>query len=241
MVWLLGTGAAFAQVETPNSPAGCPQPSYLLKVGGDRLRTPLTVKLNDKAINLGKPYELVSQNVTNALTTQNRIQLNWQPKKLSDSGRLYDVPVELKVMYGNRATTIFQFSPQAYPNQRQLAYKFSAPPQNNLACAGDQYRVKLDFSHAFGPFEWTITVDGKHYVYVLGDANIDLRPFLKKGVNEVTLNWRVLGGDGQQNLGKNKVAQVISTVNGKTKNLLTFGIKNIVGSTGSKSVTIQIR
>lgn len=236
----LGVGAASAQVETPAG-SGCVREAvYLLQVGSDRQRTPLTVKLNGKSIDLGKPYQAASRNVSAAMTSQNRIQLDWAPKKLSDSGRMYGVPVTLKVLYGSRATTLFQFDPEDYPNQRQVAVKFAAPPPNNLACDKNLYTVKLDYSNAFGPFEWTVAVDGKYHVYVLGDAEVNLRPFLKKGANKVTLGWRVIGGNGTNNLGKNKVAQVISTVDGKTSNLLTFGFKNVVGSSGSKSVTITV-
>ena len=235
----LTAGAAFAQVETTTTASACEKPSYVLQVDSGRDRTPLTVKLNGKAIDLGKPYQAASQNVSAAITGQNRIQLDWQPKKLSGSGSIYGVPVTLKVLYGSRATTLFQFDPVNYPNQRQVAVKFAAPPRKNLACDKNLYVAKLDFS-TFGPFEWTIAVDGKYYAYVLGNAEVNLRPFLKKGANKVTLSWRVIGGSGTNNLGNNKVAQVLSTVDGKTSNLLTFGFKNINGSSGSRSVTIEV-
>ncbi|QFP77954.1 hypothetical protein [Deinococcus sp. AJ005] len=236
----LCAGVASAQVETPASPSACGKPSYVLQVGSGRDRTPLTVKLNSKAIDLGKPYQAASKNVSASVTDQNRIQVDWTPKQLSDAGRMYGVPVTLKMLYGSRATTLFQFDPKNYPNQRQVAVKFAAPPPNNLACDKNLYTVKLGYSNAFGPFEWTIAVDGKYYAYILGDGDVNLRPFLKKGANKVTLGWRVIGGSGTNNLGKNKVAQVISTVDGKTSNLLTFGFKNTVGSSGSKSVTITV-
>ena len=52
----------------------------MLQVGSGRDRTPLTVKLNGKAIDLGKPYHAASKNVRASVTAQNRIQAAWPAK-----------------------------------------------------------------------------------------------------------------------------------------------------------------
>lgn len=236
----LGAGVASAQVETPARPSACGKPSYVLQVNANQRQTPMTINLNGKAVGPGKTSGSIKENVTAAIQEQNRIQVDWQAKEPSPFGGVFSVPVTLKVLYGSRATTLFKFDPRTYPNQRQVAVKFAAPPQDNLACDKNLYMAKLAFSNAFGPFEWTIAVDGKYYVYVLGDAEVNLRPFLQKGANKVTLSWRVIGGSGKNNLSNHDVAQIFSTVNGKTRSLLTFGFKNTVGTSGSKSVTINV-
>ncbi|WP_295823251.1 hypothetical protein [uncultured Deinococcus sp.] len=234
----LAAGPAGAQVEESSTGPTCGRPQYVAQIDPNARRTTMTVSLNGRAIDLTDGSR-VKRSVTPLMTAENRVQIRWTPISVGGNGKMYDTPTVIQMLHGSRATTVFQFDPSDYPNRREIAVKFKAPPAGNIACAPDAYLAKLDYSHE-GPFEWTVAVNGSYHAYILGNATVDLRPFLVKGKNTVTLSWRVIGGSGKRNLGDRKVAQITSTVNGNTKSLLSFGFKNVVGSKGSRSVTITV-
>ena len=154
----LAAGPAGAQVEESSTGPTCGRPQYVAQIDPNARRTTMTVSLNGRAIDLTDGSR-VKRSVTPLMTAENRVQIRWTPISVGGNGKMYDTPTVIQMLHGSRATTVFQFDPSDYPNRREIAVKFKAPPAGNIACAPDAYLAKLDYSHE-GPFEWTVAVNG---------------------------------------------------------------------------------
>lgn len=238
----LSAGFGSAQIEQSSSGTSCGAFSYVLVAGGNRNKTPLQVDLNGKQVSLTREYGNEKTTVSSLVKAKNKIKMTWQVKATLPGGKAYGSSADLKLMNGSRATSVFFLDTGNYPNRRELTYTFAAPPRDNIACASEHYTLTLN-GGGRQVVEWTVSVNGQFYVYHLSarrfNNSIDLRPFLKKGSNKVTLDWRVIVADGKGTL--RDAAFISSNASGSTKRLLTVEPKAALGSQGSQSVTINVK
>lgn len=236
----LGLGFAAAQVEDtpPGAGAACGTPSYVLIVDDEPRKAPMRASLNGRPVP-SQTTSVTRTNVTSRLAQDNRLQLDWAVNDTL-SGRPWPSTVKLQLVNGNRVTDMLSFDARYYPNRRTLAYRFSRPPANSAACSSSQYLLYMQ-GRTNRVVEWTVSVDGKFYVYHLarGYEKVDLRPFLTKGQNRVTLGWRVISANGRGEL--KDAAFITSDASGTTQRLLTAEPRAITGNAGSKTVTITVR
>ena len=240
----LTVGCGLGQLEgtAPAAPV-CGKLTYSLVTSGYGAKTPFQINLNGKDIKVDNTWGTKKQPIT--LQDKNRLQVNWNIVKPNTRGgkvSAYSHKVSLGLMYGNRISTIFDLDTAVYPGKRELAYNFSAPPAGNIACAKETYTLQFRGSY-LQVVEWTVAVNGKYYLYHLnGDIDrhkTDLRPFLKKGENKVTLSWRTIVGKGSGVL--KDAASLSSDASGSVKQLLSVDASLKPGQQGSQSVTITVK